>query len=75
MPFPYFKCATNPRESRSSSSDLGLSEIIYLAINMGRTLFTFDRMNVIPKSSLYKDMKDAFNNIEREDEQEDDDNE
>lgn len=41
----------------------------------GRTLFTFDRMNVIPKSSLYKDMKDAFNNIEREDEQEDDDNE
>ena len=33
----------------------------------GRTLFTFDRMNVIPKSSLYKDMKDAFNDVERED--------
>lgn len=41
----------------------------------GRTLFTFDRMNVIPKSSLYKDMKDAFNNVEREDKQEDSDNE
>ncbi|MCI9366607.1 MAG: hypothetical protein HFJ54_09065 [Clostridia bacterium] len=41
----------------------------------GRTLFTFDRMNVIPKNSLYKDMKDAFNNVEREDEQEDSDNE
>lgn len=41
----------------------------------GRTLFTFDRMNVIPKSSLYKDMKDAFNNVEKEDEQEDSNNE
>lgn len=41
----------------------------------GRTLFTFDRMNVIPKSSLYKDMKDAFNNIERNEEQEDLDDE
>lgn len=41
----------------------------------GRTLFSFDRMNVIPRSSLYKDMKDAFNNVEREDKQEDSDNE
>lgn len=41
----------------------------------GRTLFTVDRMNVIPKSSLYKDMKDAFNNVEKEDEQEDSNNE
>lgn len=41
----------------------------------GRTLFLFDRMNVIPKSSLYKDMKDAFNNVEKEDEQEDSNNE
>lgn len=35
----------------------------------GRTLFTFDRKNVIPRSSLYKDMKDAFNNIEREEQE------
>lgn len=41
----------------------------------GRTLFTSDRMNVILKSSLYKDMKDAFNNVEKEDEQEDSNNE
>lgn len=41
----------------------------------GRTLFTFDRMNVIPKSSLYKDMKDAFNNVEKEEKQEDSNNE
>ncbi len=31
----------------------------------GRTLFTFDRLNVFPNNSLYKDMKDAINNIER----------
>ena len=31
----------------------------------GRTLFTFDKMNVFPHNSLYKDMRDAFNNIER----------
>ena len=31
----------------------------------GRTLYTFDKMNTIPHSSLYKDMRDAFNNIER----------
>jgi len=31
-----------------------------------RTLFTSDRLNVFPHNSLYKDMKDAFNNIERE---------
>ena len=28
----------------------------------GRTLFKFDELNVIPKSSLYKDLKDAINN-------------
>lgn len=32
----------------------------------GRTLFRFDKLNVHPHNSLYKDMKDAFNNIERE---------
>lgn len=32
----------------------------------GRTLFKFDELNVIPKSSLYKDLKDAINNNERE---------
>jgi hypothetical protein len=32
----------------------------------GRTLFRFDELNVFPNNSLYKDMKDAFNNIERE---------
>lgn len=32
----------------------------------GRTLFTFDRCNAFPKSSLYQDMKDAVNNVERE---------
>lgn len=31
----------------------------------GRTLFRFDKLNVHPNSSLYKDMKDAFNNSER----------
>lgn len=41
----------------------------------GRTLFTFDKMNVIPKSSLYKDMKDAFNDVKREEKQEDSNNE
>ena len=39
----------------------------------GRTLFRFDKLNVFPHNSLYKDMKDAFNNIERE-EKEDDEN-
>lgn len=33
----------------------------------GRTLFTFDKLNVFPNSSLYKDMKDAINNVERPD--------
>lgn len=33
----------------------------------GRTLYVFDEVNSHPKSSLYKDMKDAYNNIERED--------
>lgn len=32
----------------------------------GRTLFRFDKLNVHPHNSLYKDMKDAFNNVERE---------
>ena len=27
----------------------------------GRTFFTFDRINALPKSSLYKDIKDALN--------------
>lgn len=36
----------------------------------GRTLFTFDRLNVFPHNSLYKDMKDAINNIARLDESE-----
>lgn len=31
----------------------------------GRTLFRFDKMNTFPHNSLYKDMRDAFNNIER----------
>ena len=31
----------------------------------GRTLFAIDRLNTFPHNSLYKDMKDAFNNIER----------
>lgn len=31
----------------------------------GRTLFTFDRLNTFPHNSLFKDMKDAINNIER----------
>lgn len=31
----------------------------------GRTLFAFDRLNVIPHNSLYKDMKDAINNVDR----------
>lgn len=32
----------------------------------GRTLFRYDKLNVHPHNSLYKDMKDAFNNVERE---------
>lgn len=41
----------------------------------GRTLFVFDKLNVLPNNSLYKDMKDAFNNIERNKKtNEDDDN-
>lgn len=31
----------------------------------GRTLFKFDELNVMPKSSLYKDLKDAINNSDR----------
>lgn len=31
----------------------------------GRFLFPIDTLNVVPHNSLYKDMKDAFNNIER----------
>ncbi len=31
----------------------------------GRTLFKFDKLNVFPHNSLYEDMKDAFNNVER----------
>ena len=31
----------------------------------GRTLFKFDELNVMPKSSLYKDLNDAINNNER----------
>ncbi|MBQ9833845.1 MAG: hypothetical protein IJO33_01480 [Bacilli bacterium] len=31
----------------------------------GRTLFAFDRINVFPHNSLYKDMKDAINNVDR----------
>lgn len=34
----------------------------------GRTLFAFDRLNVFPHNSLYKDMKDAINNVDRPDE-------
>lgn len=36
----------------------------------GRTLFTFDRLNIFPHNSLYKDMKDAINNVDRPDENE-----
>ena len=31
----------------------------------GRTLFAFDRLNVLPHNSLYKDMKDAINSVDR----------
>lgn len=31
----------------------------------GTTLFTFDRINRIPTNSLYKDIRDAINNIDR----------
>lgn len=31
----------------------------------GRTLFAFDRLNILPHNSLYKDMKDAINNVDR----------
>lgn len=34
----------------------------------GRTLFASDRLNVLPHNSLYKDMKDAINNVDRPDE-------
>ena len=34
----------------------------------GRTLFVMDRLNVFPRNSLYKDMKDAINNVERKEE-------
>ena len=36
----------------------------------GRTLFTYDKINVMPHNSLYKDMQDAFNNVKREDKKE-----
>lgn len=36
----------------------------------GRCLFKFDELNVYPNNSLYKDMKDAFNNIERPEKEE-----
>ncbi len=36
----------------------------------GRKLFAFDRLNVFPHNSLYKDMKDAINNVDRPDENE-----
>lgn len=32
----------------------------------GRTLFRLDKINVLPHNSLYKDMKDAFNNVKRD---------
>lgn len=38
----------------------------------GRTLFKFDELNVMPKSSLYRDIKDAINNIKREENDEND---
>lgn len=41
----------------------------------GRCLFKFDELNVFPHSSLYKDMKDAFHNVEHlENEEERDEN-
>ena len=33
----------------------------------GRTLFAFDRLNTFPHNSLFKDMKDAINNVDRTD--------
>lgn len=41
----------------------------------GRTLFAFDRLNVFPHNSLYKDMKDAINNVDRPDDNENIDDE
>lgn len=32
----------------------------------GRTLFQCDRIDALPKSSLYRDMKDAINNVEHD---------
>lgn len=40
----------------------------------GRTFFTFDRINALPKSSLYEDMKDAINNVERPSTESDEEN-
>lgn len=33
----------------------------------GRCLYKNDKEDVLPESSLYKDMRDAINNIERKD--------
>ncbi|MDE6149001.1 MAG: hypothetical protein K2F81_02765 [Ruminococcus sp.] len=32
----------------------------------GRTLYVYDKINVLPHNSLFKDMKDAINNIDRD---------
>ena len=40
----------------------------------GRTLFAFDRLNVLPHNSLYKDMKDAINNVDRPEDNIEEDN-
>ena len=40
----------------------------------GRTLFTFDKLNVLPHNSLYRDMKDAINNVERPEDNIEEDN-
>ncbi len=46
-----------------------LNEISYSNNRManyfeGRCLFKFDELNVFPHNSLYKDMKDAFHDVE-----------
>lgn len=38
----------------------------------GRTLFRFDKLNVFPNNSFYKDLKDAINNVERKSDKEED---
>lgn len=40
----------------------------------GRALFTFDKLNVLPHNSLYRDMKDAINNVERPEDNIEEDN-